>query len=54
MKTQMQLNVAIDELLGNIAQYAYAPGTGFATVQVNLDGAPSMIMITFPSKGWLY
>ena len=34
MKGQMQIDMAIDELFGNIAQYAYAPGTGKATVRV--------------------
>ena len=34
MKAQMQIDMAIDELFGNIAQYAYAPGTGMATVRI--------------------
>ncbi len=34
MKAQMQIDMAIDELFGNIAQYAYAPGTGKATVRI--------------------
>ena len=34
MKTQMQIDIAIDELFGNIASYAYSPDTGKATVRV--------------------
>ena len=34
MKAQMQIDVAIDELFGNIAHYAYNPETGPATVRV--------------------
>ena len=30
MKAQMQIDVAIDELFGNISHYAYAPGSGEA------------------------
>ena len=28
MKPQMQIDIVIDELFGNIAHYAYAPGAG--------------------------
>ena len=34
MKAQMQIDIAIDELFGNIAHYAYNPETGSATVRV--------------------
>ena len=33
MKAQMQLDIAVDELFGNIARYAYAPETGEATLR---------------------
>ena len=34
MKAQMQIDIAIDELFGNIAHYAYNPDVGEATVRV--------------------
>lgn len=35
-RARMQIDVAIDEIIGNIARYAYAPDTGRVTVQVNV------------------
>ena len=35
MKTQMQIDVAIDEVFGNICHYAYGSGEGEATVRVD-------------------
>lgn len=32
IKAQMQIDIAIDELFGNIAHYAYNPKVGVATV----------------------
>lgn len=54
MKTQMQFDVAIDELFSNIAHYAYAPETGFATVQVNLVKDPLGAVVTFVDNGRPY
>ncbi|MBR6185884.1 MAG: ATP-binding protein [Clostridia bacterium] len=51
MKAQMQLDVAIDELLGNIAHYAYAPGTGDATVRFDFDEAARVVSVTFLDSG---
>ena len=51
MKAQMQINVAIDELFGNIASYAYAPGTGGATVRFDFDAAARVVSITFLDSG---
>ena len=38
MKTQLQVDVAIDELFGNIAHYAYNPEVGAAIVRVGGHG----------------
>lgn len=54
MKAQMQLDVAIDELFGNIAHYAYKPGTGFATVRVLALTKPTGVAITFIDSGKPY
>ena len=51
MKAQMQIDVAIDELLGNIAHYAYAPGTGDATVRFDFDEAARVVSVTFLDSG---
>ncbi len=53
-KIQMQINIAIDELFGNIAQYAYEPETGPATVRVEITEAPAAVVITFIDHGVPY
>lgn len=52
MKAQMQIDIAIDELFGNIAHYAYGDGTGDVTVQVK--AGPSSASITFIDGGIPY
>lgn len=54
MKTQMQIDIAIDELFGNIANYAYHPEVGSATVRVEVTGAPLSVIITFIDNGVPY
>ena len=51
MKAQMQIDVAIDELFGNIAHYAYPDGSGDATVQFRFDEATRTASITFIDSG---
>lgn len=53
MKIQMQIDIAIDELFGNIAHYAYDPNVGPATVRVEVDEGPCVI-ITFIDNGVPY
>ncbi|MBQ2377319.1 MAG: ATP-binding protein [Clostridia bacterium] len=54
MKAQMQIDIAIDELFGNIAHYAYKPGVGDATVRVETGEDPLAVVITFIDKGVPY
>ena len=54
MKAQMQINIAIDEIFSNIARYAYAPGSGDATVRVETVSDPPAVMITFIDAGTPY
>lgn len=54
MKTQLQVDVAIDELFGNIAHYAYNPEIGAATVRVEVTDDPLSVMITFIDNGVPY
>ena len=54
MKAQMQIDIAIDELFGNIAHYAYNPEVGDATVRVEVIESPLAVVITFIDKGVPY
>lgn len=54
MKAQMQVDIAIDELFGNIAHYAYNPETGPATVRVEVIENPLAVVITFIDNGIPY
>lgn len=54
MKTQMQVDIAIDELFGNIANYAYHPDIGAATVRVEITDPPLAVVITFIDSGVPY
>ncbi len=49
-----QVDVAIDELFGNIAHYAYDPETGPATVRVEVEDDPLEVIITFIDNGKPY
>ena len=51
MKVQLQLDVAIDELFGNIAHYAYEGKEGEATVRIELEEEPRAVAITFIDRG---
>ncbi len=53
-KAQMQIDIAIDELFGNIAHYAYNPETGPATVRVEVTEKPISVVITFIDHGVPY
>lgn len=54
MKAQMQIDIAIDELFGNIAHYAYHPEVGEATVRVEVVEEPLSVVITFIDGGVPY
>ena len=51
IKAQTQIDIAIDELFGNIAHYAYSPETGPATVLVDVEDDPLSVIITFIDNG---
>lgn len=54
MKAQAQIDIAIDELFSNIVHYAYNPGTGPATVCVEVVEEPLSVIITFIDQGVPY
>ncbi len=53
-KAQMQIDVSVEELFVNIANYAYAPGTGPATIRVTKQNDPAGVAITFIDSGVPY
>jgi len=54
MKAQMQIDLAIDELVANVAMYAYTPGTGDVTVSFEFDEAARTVTLTFIDGGIPY
>lgn len=51
VKARRQIDVAIDELFGNIARYAYSPDVGKATVRFAVEEDPLEVTITFIDNG---
>jgi sigma-B regulation protein RsbU (phosphoserine phosphatase) len=54
MKTQMQIDIAVEEIFVNIASYAYPNGDGTATISVSESTSPTAIRITFVDSGIPY
>ncbi len=54
MKAQMQIDVAIDELLANIASYAYKTGEGEVTVRFEFQPDDRTVALTFIDSGIPY
>ena len=54
LKAQMQIDIAIDELFGNIAHYAYNPEIGPATVRVEVLQDPLAVVVSFIDNGIPY
>ncbi len=54
MKVQIQIAVAIDELMSNIARYAYTAEVGMVTVQFELKENEKAVIITFIDSGVPY
>ena len=53
-KTQMQIELSVEEIFVNIANYAYAPGTGTALIRVDISGDPPVAEITLIDRGKPY
>lgn len=53
-KTQMQIELSVEEIFVNIANYAYTPGTGNALIRVDISGDPPTAEITFVDQGRQY
>ena len=50
-ETQLQLEIAVEELFVNIASYAYAPGSGEAVIGCQVEQEPPSITIQFRDWG---
>lgn len=50
-KTKTLINIAIDELYGNIASYAYGEESGEVTVAVDHDSSAGAVSISFQDEG---
>ena len=51
MQAQMQLDVAIDEIFGNIARYAYPDKSGIVTIRHGYEEASRLFSVTFIDRG---
>lgn len=54
MKIQMQVNVVIDEILSNIAQYSFGEAIGMATIIYEFNEEERLLTITFIDDGIQY
>jgi len=54
VKSQMQIDIAVEEIFVNIAKYAYHPDKGRAVVRVEVSGDPVQVRITFIDHGKPY
>ena len=54
MKAQMQIDIAVEEIFVNIANYAYSPEIGTATVRIEVMADPPAVDITFIDGGIPY
>ena len=53
-KSTFQIDVAVEELFVNIANYAYAPGSGDVTISITISGVPAVAEITLLDSGVPY
>ena len=54
MRVQAQIDIAIDEVFSNIANYAYAPDVGTAVVRIETCREPASITLVFRDWGIKY
>ncbi len=54
MKAQMQIDIAIDEILSNIVHYAYGEKVGDVTVRIDFLDNPKSAVLTFTDSGVPY
>lgn len=52
--TQLQIDIAVEEIYVNIANYAYNPETGDATIACTVEKEPLRVIIEFSDGGIKY
>lgn len=50
-EARIDIDVAVDELMGNIIRYAYGPEAGPVTVQAETEKDPPAVVITLMDRG---
>jgi serine/threonine-protein kinase RsbW len=53
-KAQMQISIAVEEIFVNIANYAYHPSDGNATILLEIKEDPLRLIVTFMDQGVPY
>ena len=54
MKAQMKIDVAVEEIFVNIANYAYRPECGPATIRAEVQKDPLRVILSFVDHGVPY
>lgn len=54
MRTQIQMDVAVDEIFSNITRYAYPGGEGSVTVRLSYSAEPPRVTAAFLDEGIPY
>ncbi len=50
----LKVHMVIDEIFGNISDYAYDDGTGNVTIAVDIDGPEKTLQLVFSDEGKEY
>ena len=51
VETRRQMDIAVDEVFGNIARYAYEGTTGSAVLRIETQRTPQAVVLTFLDSG---
>lgn len=51
MGAMVQTTICVEEIYINIANYAYRPDVGYATIRCSVEGNPSAVSIQFEDAG---
>ena len=54
MRTQYEIDVAVEELFVNVATYAYETGVGAVTIEMEVEEDPKTAVIRFTDRGIPY
>ena len=50
-ESRLQIDIAVDEIFGNIIHYAYEPNNGPVTIRFSVEDDPLSVIITFIDHG---